>query len=495
MRNASSKPPVTPMSASRRPSRFDRRPACRTRPTAGARRPPRTGKIPRWRAIPGAWRVTATLLFVAAAGCTRQDATAVAVVRTTLTAEGAPLARTLRIELDRAAPITVEYREEGGPRFAVASPAAREHMVYLARLHAGRTYHYQVVDPHASGTFTTDPLPPDLAALTFDVEGELSIPLAMVHAYDPTGFKGYVAIDGAGEVVWYWRTVDFPFGFARRPNGDFVFMDKGRGLVEVTPGGAEPYELPQDTAAREMHHDVIAQGDDALLFIAFDARDLDGSGLEGDAIWSWRPEAGTAERMWTSWDHLSPVADRGPLLGREWLHANALGIGPRGNVTISFHHLYQVASIAPDWRTFEWRLGGTGASVSVPQAERFSGQHAAREVRTGHVLIFDNGIARGGYSRAVELAFTADSAHVVWEWRPERDNFASAVGSARRLEDGATLVAFGMSAGLAGSTGPAEAYEVAPDGRVLWHLVVGGAQVMFRVEPLASIAGEVAAGG
>jgi len=60
------------------------------------------------------------------------------------------------------------------------------------------------------------------------------------------------------------------------------------------------------------------------------------------------------------------------------------------------------------------------------------------------------------------------------------------VGSARRLANGNTLLAFGMSAGRNGSTGPTEAYEVTPAGQVAWHLVVEGVMTMFRVEPVNS---------
>jgi hypothetical protein len=47
-----------------------------------------------------------------------------------------------------------------------------------------------------------------------------------------------------------------------------------------------------------------------------------------------------------------------------------------------------------------------------------------------------------------------------------------------------------MSAGIQGSTGPTEVYEADADGRPIWHLVVSGITVMYRAEPIESIAGE-----
>jgi len=79
---------------------------------------------------------------------------------------------------------------------------------------------------------------------------------------------------------------------------------------------------------------------------------------------------------------------------------------------------------------------------------------------------------------------------VRWEWSAPNGNFAAAVSSARRLDSGNTLVAFGMSEGITGSTGPTEVYEVTRDGAVVWHLRVTGTVVLFRAEPWQTVAGE-----
>ena len=171
------------------------------------------------------------------------------------------------------------------------------------------------------------------------------------------------------------------------------------------------------------------------------------------------------------------------------MHANALAIGPRNNVLMSVHHWNQIISITPDWRTIEWRLGGMGATHPLPVADAFSGQHTAREIASGRVVLFDNGTSRGGYSRAIEYSLDAGSARTPWEWRSQPLNYASAVGSARRLPNGNTMVAFGMRAGLAGSTGPTEVYEVDAAGTPVWHLVTS-TQTMYRAEPLTSLGAE-----
>lgn len=400
----------------------------------------------------------------------------------------APLVRAVHVSLGFPASLTVDYWTTDGPRLRVRSDSGTEHDILFTRLRPGRSYQISINDGAVTGTFDTDTLPSALSKLRFVTTGETD-QMVMLHLYDPNGFRGFAIVDGGGNVVWYWPTVDLPFGMTRRANGNFVLSDKGRGLVELTPWQQVLHELPQDSA-REMHHDVLAAGGDTVLFIAFDDRQYQGTLLRGDAIWAWLPQTGESFKLWSAWDHFDPAVDRGPGTGSEWMHANALGIGPRGNVTLSVHHWNQIVSIAPGWQSIEWRLGGANATIPVRAADAFSGQHSVRELSDGHVLMFDNGIGRGGPSRVIELATDGDSAHAVWQWSPAQPNYATALGTARRLANGHTMVQFGMSAGLAGSSGPVEAYEVDAAGTAVWHLVVQGAYLSYRAEPLTTIGGE-----
>jgi hypothetical protein len=433
--------------------------------------------------------VQATLLLLLVGCGLATDTPPIKIISTDLAAP-APLVRILRLALDRPAAVTVEYWAEASPRLRVHGKAAAEHDLLLTRLRPGRTYSYEVLGTGVTGTFGTAPLPDDLARVTYAVTGQPTVPIVMLHLFDPNGFKGYVAVDGDGQVVWYWRTTGFPFGMTRRMNSNLVLLDEGRGLLEVTPDGRLVRELPQDAANRALHHDAIATPQNTILVIAFDDRVVNGARIRGEAIWEWTPETGAAAKRWSSWDHFSPTQDRGPRFGGEWMHANALAIGARRNILLSVHYWNQILSISPDWQVIESRLGGVNATVTVPDAERFSGQHTPSEPAAGRVLLFDNGVERQGYSRAVELAIDGMTARTVWEWRAQPPNYASAVGSARRLTGGHTLITFGMSAGVVGSSGPIEVYEVSIDGTPRWHLVVQNTYVMYRAEPLSAIAGE-----
>lgn len=401
----------------------------------------------------------------------------------------APLVRTLHVSLGQVAPLTVDYWTTDGPRLRVRSDTGAEHDIVFTRLRANRRYQFSVNGGAITGYFTTDTLPTALAALRFQTTGSTDA-IVMLQLFDPNGYTGLAAVDGEGNVVWYWPTVGAPLGMTRRANGDYVVLDVTRGLFELRPDTRVVAELAQDTATRQMHHDVIEGRGDTLLFIAYDDRAVNGKRIRGDAIWAWVPESGDSFRRWTAWDHFSPSVDSGPRSGAEWMHANALALGPRGNVTMSVHFWDQIISITPDWSGIEWRLGGVNATIPVRDADRFSGQHSAREISSNHVLMFDNGLERGGPSRAMELALDGDSAHAVWQWSPTPPNFAAFIGSARRMPNGDTMVGFGMSAGLAGSTGPIEEYEVDPSGTVKWHMIVTGPLTCYRAEPLTSIGAE-----
>jgi len=403
--------------------------------------------------------------------------------------QSAPLVQTLHVSLGEIAALTVDYWTTEGPRLRVRSDTAAVHDVGLTRLLPNHRYQFAVNGNAITGTFTTDTLPTALAAVRFETTGRTDA-IVMLQLAGSAGFNGLVAVDGGGHIVWYWPTVGAPLGMTRRANGDFVVLDLTRGLSEITPTGRTVAELAQDPATRQMHHDVIAGRGDTLLFIAYDDRTVNGRRIRGDAIWAWVPETGASFRRWTAWDHFSPSTDSGPRSGAEWMHANALGLGPRGNVTMSVHFWDQIISITPDWSGIEWRLGGVNATIPVQDAARFSGQHSAREIAPDRVLLFDNNIERGGPSRATELAIDGDSARAVWQWQSTPANFATAIGSARRMANGHTMVGFGMSPGLAGSTGPIEEYEVDASGTVIWHMIVTGPLTSYRAEPLSSIGTE-----
>jgi hypothetical protein len=423
----------------------------------------------------------------------------------------AALVRTLAVRLDRPYGVQVDYWTEDGPRLRMTDETPQTtHDLVLARLRAGASYQFEVRSTGAdgsgdpvTGSFVTNPLPDHLAVLDFTAEGTPSEPLTLLEiALHEQGFTGGVIVDGDGEVVWFLEVTAMQ-GSTRRENGHFVFLDVVGGLLEVTPTGEVVARLPQeDFPGRRAHHDVITTPGNTLLFIATDVREYEGRSILGEAIWEWDPDSDALSRRWSSWHHLSPDADWGPSSrDNDWLHANAIALGPNGNVLMSLRFTDQVISITPDFQQMEWRLGGIGADVQVSGSDVFVGQHTAAELPPvggrRRILLFDNGPIGRDFSRAQELELDPDAgtAATVWEFRPEPDNFSFITSLARRLPNGNTFVAFGAGPGVLTSFGPVEAYEVDPSGDVQFHLEVGGPTVddsfvLYRAAPISSIAGE-----
>ncbi len=57
-------------------------------------------------------------------------------------------------------------------------------------------------------------------------------------------FEGFAAVDARGRIVWYHATAGGAWGWTRRANGNFVFLDRQDGLNEVTPAGEVVASLP-----------------------------------------------------------------------------------------------------------------------------------------------------------------------------------------------------------------------------------------------------------
>ena len=158
-------------------------------------------------------------LLLTAVGCSSVFGVEAPRVRTHRSTAAGPLVQTLHVELQRSAPVRVEYWTDDGRRLTVESKPAATHSILLSRLRADRTYFYRIAGTDATGAFSTEALPPDLSRVRLTAKGSPTTPLVMLHLFDPYGFRGYAAVNAEGEIVWYWRTVEMALGAVRRANG------------------------------------------------------------------------------------------------------------------------------------------------------------------------------------------------------------------------------------------------------------------------------------
>ena len=463
--------------------------------------------------VNGAARLIGTALASAAlllSGCGGGEGDPAPAIVATAVADHGPIFRSLQVTLSEPGEVDVEYGTAGGEWLRVTSAAqASRHALVLSRLRERQVYAFRVraraapgaAESRAEGSFATGELPADIGAIGFAPWGVASAPLHFVSMRST--FNGGLIVDGQGRVVWYGRTPSPPLAAARRANGHWVLLFGGSaaGLMEFSALGEVVHRL--DAAAlptgQRIHHGVTATPHDTVLFLTFDPREVDGQVRNGEALWEWDPATGALDKRWSAFDFIDARIESGPRsVPDDWLHANSVSIGPRGNIVVSLHFLDQIISVASDFGAIEWRLGGARSTFAVDPVQARSGQHSAFEVATNRVLTFDNGVTRADgsrFSRAIEYALDPGSGSVAtaWEYRPDPAIWTPVFGSARRLPNGNTVVAFGAPPGQLGATGPVVLHEVSASGQPLWSLLLslspGGG--IFQADPIASVAGEV----
>lgn len=458
-----------------------------------------------WRAR---WAI-GVLLLAGLIGCdspTKSDDPAILSI--TVSATVNPLARLVTVTLAEPGRARLTWGATGTPVLTlVGDSLSAQHRFLITRLRANTSYTLEAQVEGSTAAPVRTPLevgalPPNLAAATFTATGTPTLPVSVIEIVSATGLAGLLMVED-GQIVGHLPISSGSlFGATRRANGQFVLLDPLHGLVVQTAGGEEVARLPHPSATLvtpygRIHHDVIATPRNTLLFIANETQRVGTDSIVGEALWEWTPEANLVVKRWTSFTELDWTTLKGSrsAIGN-WLHGNGINIGPRGNVVMSLRNADHVISIAPDWSRIEWRLGGPTGTLTVPEGDRFWGQHYVSEPTAGRLLVFDNGFDRPGaaFSRAIEYAIdpVAGTATKVWEYRPSPDIYAALVGSARRLSNGNTVALFGMLAGQSASTGPITAHEVTPTGTVVWRLNAGGTLTrLYRVTPMSTIAGEV----
>ncbi len=461
------------------------------------------------RGYPRAVALAVALTIGGASGCSDSVAPVPgSVAGITIDSAAGPITRSVTVRMDQPAPVAVTYGAAGTPVLTLlADSASIEHRLTLPRLRAERSYRVQASVPGGltaplDAAFATGALPPELAEIEFTVTGTPSLPVALVEVVGAPRTGGLLIVEEGVIVGAMPVTNGALFGMTRRENGHIVLLDPELGLVVRRLDGTLAHRLPQpgpDAPAGygRIHHDVTATPRNTILFIANETEPVDGVPVVGEALWEWNPEAGTVVRRWSAFDHLDFAPGQGARSNAgNWLHGNGISFGPRGNVLMSLRNIDQVISIAPDFSRVEWRLGGVGGTLALPDGDRFWGQHYVTEPSPNRVLVYDNGFERpgGAYTRAIEYAIDAGrgTATRIWQYRHAPDITASLVGSTQRLPTGNTVVLFGMLAGQNGSTGPIAAVEVTPSGAVAWRLTFGPQLTrVYRLTPVGSLAGEV----
>ena len=235
-----------------------------------------------------------------------------------------------------------------------------------------------------------------------------------------------VELDWDGNVVWSYRNPMLHHDYQRLPNGNTLTLEFERISSELTAqvqGGRR-----QDTDPEQMFGDVVKE-------IAPD---------------------GSTLHEWKSWEHLDPAEDViCPLEERrEWTHGNSINLTADGHLLISFRLTSTIGIVDRGDGHFRWKWG---------PGEVYH-QHHPTELPNGNVLLFDNGghRPRSTWSRVLEVDPATN--RVEWEYRgdPPISFHSPNISSADRLPNGNTLICEGA---------PGRAFEVTPDGQIVWEYV------------------------
>ena len=320
---------------------------------------------------------------------------------------------------------------------------------------------------------TTPSLPEAIRSLRLSVTGvraagyTLVVPLLANNASD----AWLLAFDGAGALRWYFHLAGEGWAVEARqlPSGAFsVYAGRSYGwqpedgrFVEVTPLGQVIRSYRAGPGLYTDPHDLLltpgAGAPQAVHLLAYDIRpfDLTARGGAPDAPLAVHRIVrlgvdGEREFEWDAGEHYSP--DDWPIgaQGFDLVHPSSLEIDADGHYVVSLQGVSQVAKIDAETGAFRWRLGGNGADLVVMDDPLggFHGQHSARMLPNGNLLLLDNRLGQSpAGARAVEyrLDLPNRQAHLVWEYRPDPAIVSPIMGSVQRLAGGATVVGFGAA--------------------------------------------------
>lgn len=349
------------------------------------------------------------------------------------------LRKHLAIDLDREAPVTVEYWKPGEDRrkrTVVSEVPSSHHEMTLIIMEPESDYVMRVSagDGWTEKRFSTGRLPAGMLQMT-DLLPEMTYSFdGLIHLADKASGTLYL-INDKGKVVWYEptdgksvisssydsRTRSFQaiVGFNPDENftGEFIYVVDLYGNVLMKKYFHE-LENPY------FHHDISMLPDGNIMLInqvreEFDLTAAGGSASEtvcGDGI-SFMDLDGNVYWEWSAFDVISPeddpdIMEHDPAFQYpgvdDWLHANSLTADVEGNLYISFNKLSQVWKISPEGKVI-YRLGKDG-DISADDPASFSDrQHSVSVTDDGTLMIFDNGYS-SGISRAVSYRID-ESAH------------------------------------------------------------------------------------
>ena len=284
------------------------------------------------------------------------------------------------------------------------------------------------------------------------------------------------------------RGASYAYGYSRSPGPEKLQM-LDENLEEAGPTIGPPNSAGSDEAIDL--HDFVAKANDNIVMVTDDpsTRDLsaftDSNGnpystneaIKDEIIREVTP-AGATVFTWNTKDHMELVdctQHRFTASEGEYSHFNSIEV-VNGNLLVSFRGCAAVVMIDGSTGEVIWRLGRSNLSddewrakglkpplkiVGDPYGE-FCGQHSAKILGNGNLILFDNGVyclqdpdtgdtarTNGEFTRVVEYALDVDSGEAVFvRHHSYNDSFNAVIGSTglvAPISNGNWLISWGRT--------------------------------------------------
>jgi len=373
-------------------------------------------------------------------------------------------------------------------------------------------------DGASSSTYFLGVQPGNLPEMTVETPGEADPGYYFLSNFtfgqQPNGIGRYLLIvDGAGVPIW-WRSVDGEgFDFRVQPGGDLSYIGQSptlehggvvldgstHAVVDVWHPMTTQEGNPNDIDVHEFR--LLKNGNPLILGMSPRSADLSGEGLGQvvvlDNILQELDAGGSRLFEWSTeeifdLDDLPQAFQNGIGDGFEYAHVNSIDIDPDDdNFVISARFSSEIYKVDADTGDVLWTLGGPSSDFTFVGEDRgltfdgFAGQHSARALGDGRLLVFDNALDfdRGetGDCRYVEYALDTNAMTATLErsYVQTGGGFCDAAGSVQRLASGHTVLGWGNLDQVNGKRAPAIT-EVDENDEVVFELFLPETQWSYR---------------
>jgi len=337
-----------------------------------------------------------------------------------------------------------------------------------------------------------DTLPPDFPAIAASVSlPSAPGPLFLATLTFPLTTTPYLLMLNDWAVPYFYRAMPATcWDFKQQPDGRYTYFDEqGWKFYALDPWSlavVDSFACGNGYAA-DVHELRVLPNGHALL-LSYDPEVVDMSGIVegGDTaavvtglVVQEIDESKDVVFQWRSWDHFQ-ITDCTHIdltaHAIDCVHGNALELDTDGNLLLSSRHLDEVTKIDRQTGDVIWRWGGKmNQFCFLDDTLGFWRQHAIRRLDNGHYTLFDNGNYHDPpFSRAVEyeLDQEAKTARLVWQYRATPDIFGGAMGYTQRLENGNTLISYGL--------GKPDILEVTPEGLEVMRMQLPPGMFSYR---------------